>query len=102
MPDSYGHAKDFFKKGIKDGDLNSQRNLTQYSNPSATKPKVKDLIIFDGNGFNPYGHVAIVSKVSETEIEITKQNPGPNAPSRERFLLNLKSALEIYCSANPL
>jgi surface antigen len=91
MPDSYGHAKDFFKKSLKDGSVNTQRNLFQYSNPSSSKPKVKDLIVFDGNVYNPYGHVAVVSKVTEKEIEITQQNPGPNAPSRETFDLKFEN-----------
>lgn len=91
MPDSYGHAKDFFKKSLKDGTMNTQRNLTQYSNPSSTKPAVKDLIVFDGNTFNPYGHVAIISKVNDKEIEITQQNPGPNAPSRDTYDLKFEN-----------
>lgn len=82
MPDSYGHAKDFFNKTLKDGQKNIQRNLIQYSNPSKTQPKVNDLIIFEGTTFNPYGHVAIVSKVTDKDIEITQQNPGPNGSSR--------------------
>ena len=56
MPDAYGHAKDFFDSKVKDGDLNSKRNLIQYTNPSKNKPKVGDLVIFSGsllivNGF---------------------------------------------------
>jgi len=85
MPDSYGHAKDFFNKDLADGAYNKKRNLTQYSNPSSSLPKVGDLIVFDGHTLNPYGHVAIVSKVGEKEIEIIQQNPGPSAPSREKI-----------------
>ena len=87
MPDSFGHAKDFFDKGLKDGKTNKQRNLTQYTNPSQTKPKVNDLLIFDATKFNKYGHVAIVSKVTEDKIEIIQQNPGPFGKSRESFKL---------------
>lgn len=47
-----------------------------------------DLLIFDGHFANKFGHVAIVSNVSETEIEIIQQNPGPFGKSRETFLLN--------------
>ena len=32
MPDSYGHAKDFFDPDVKDGQKNEQRNLFQYTN----------------------------------------------------------------------
>ena len=76
MPDSWGHAKSFFDSNVKDGKLNSTRNLTQYSNPSKSKPKVSDLIIFDGTTFNSYGHVAIISNVTDNSIEIIQQNPG--------------------------
>lgn len=34
MPDTYGHAKDFFDSSLKDGEKNKQRNLIQYLNPS--------------------------------------------------------------------
>ncbi|MBX7183048.1 MAG: CHAP domain-containing protein, partial [Bacteroidia bacterium] len=69
MPDSYGHAKDFFDNTLKDGQKSKKRDLTQYTNPSNTKPKVDDLLIFDGTTFNKYGHVAIVSNVTEKELE---------------------------------
>ncbi|HZH86776.1 MAG TPA: CHAP domain-containing protein [Brumimicrobium sp.] len=85
MPDSYGHALSFYNPNIKDGQLNSQRALMQFSNPSATKPEVGDLLVMDATLFNPYGHVAIISKVEDNEIEIIQQNPGPNSPSREYF-----------------
>lgn len=82
MPDSYGNAKDFFNASLKDGALNPQRNLKQYLNPSASRPQVGDLLIFDGHSGNKYGHVAIVSEVREDEVQIIQQNPGPGARSR--------------------
>ncbi|WP_289665342.1 CHAP domain-containing protein [Flavobacterium panacagri] len=87
MPDAYGHAKDFFDPRVKDGELNSKRDLTQYTNPSKEKPEVGDLMIFSGSILNRFGHVAIISKVSENEIEIIQQNPGPFNDSREKFEL---------------
>lgn len=87
MPDSYGHAKDFFDNTLLDGQKNVKRNLTQYANPSQTKPKVGDLLIFDGTTFNKYGHVAIISNVTESEIEIIQQNPGQFSKSREKSSL---------------
>jgi surface antigen len=90
MPDSYGHAKDFFNKSLKDGQKNEQRNLIQYTNLSKTKPKVDDLLIFNGTVFNKYGHVAIVSRVTDDEIEITQQNPGPYGQSRETYDLKFE------------
>lgn len=67
MPNSYGHAKDFFNTKIADGKLNADRNLLQFTNGSTTKPEPDDLIVFKGHIFNSYGHVAIVSKVEEGE-----------------------------------
>ena len=40
------------------------------------KPEIGDLIIFDGSVFNSYGHVAIISNVTENEIEVIQQNCG--------------------------
>ncbi|WP_109435465.1 CHAP domain-containing protein [Aquimarina sp. AU119] len=91
MPDSYGHAKDFFNSNLKDGKKNKQRNLTQFTNPSKSKPKVNDLVIYSETILNRYGHVSIISKVTENEIEIIQQNPGPFGKSREKFKLINKS-----------
>lgn len=85
MPDSYGHAKDFFDKNVKDGELNKSRNLIQFSNPSSIKPKKYDILIFGKTDSNPFGHVAIISKVSDDEIEIIQQNMGYFGNSRERM-----------------
>ena len=88
MPDSYGHAKDFFDKTLKDGQRNVKRDLIQYTNPSKTKPKADDLLIFAGTIFNKYGHVAIISNVTDSGIEIIQQNPGPFGKSRENISLS--------------
>jgi len=88
MPDSYGHAIDFFDTELNDGQKSKKRNLTQYSNPSQTKPKVDDLVIFNATKFNKYGHVAIISHVTETEIEVVQQNPGSFGKSRETFSID--------------
>jgi len=88
MPDSYGNAKDFFDASIADGKLNKKRNLLQYTNPSRHKPCIGDLVIMDGHSGNPYGHVAIISNVSNSDIEIIQQNPGPFADSRVRLPLD--------------
>jgi hypothetical protein len=87
MPDSYGHAKDFFISNLKDGQLNKQRNLIQYTNSSKTQPKVNDLVVYSGTKLNTYGHVSIISKVTESEIEIIQQNPGPFGNSRKTYYL---------------
>jgi len=87
MPDSYGHAKDFFDNTIADSQLNIKRNLMQYTNPSRTKPNVDDLLIFNGNRFNQYGHVAILSNSTDSKVEIIQQNAGPFSKSRETYQL---------------
>jgi hypothetical protein len=89
MPDSYGHAKDFFDEAVPDNVLNKKRNLLQFRNAGKSKPKVGDLMIFDGHAGNPYGHVAIVSQVWEKELEIIQQNPGPFASSRTRYGISI-------------
>ena len=99
MPNSYGHAKDFFNPNLSDGQINSERNLLQFNNPSKTKPKVNDLLIFDKTKFNPYGHVAIISKVSENQIEIVQQNAGAYSSSRDKF--NLEFSNEKWNIENP-
>jgi len=91
MPDAYGHAKDFFDSKIKDGHLNRNRGLIQYANSSKSKPDVGDLVIFSGSILNRFGHVAIISKVSENRIEIIQQNPGPFSNSRENFILETQN-----------
>lgn len=92
MPDSYGHAKSFFAPFVKDGELNGQRGLKQYTNSSKFKPQIGDLLVMDGTLFNSYGHVAIISMVTEDQVEIIQQNPGPFQPSRISF--------ELQSSAN--
>lgn len=83
MPDSYGHAYDFFDPELKDGAKNTRRDLTQYRNPSSTQPRPDDLLVYSGY----YGHVAIVASASEHEIEIIQQNPGPFNASREKIAI---------------
>ena len=85
MPDALGNAKDFFDPLLADSTLNVKRNLMQFKNGSVSKPKVEDLLIYDGTLTNSYGHVSIVSYIGEREIEIIQQNPGPFGEPREKF-----------------
>lgn len=89
MPDSYGHAKDFFDTSLTSGALNQRRNLYQYQNGSGVLPAVGDLVVYKASLLNRYGHVAIVSEVNESQhyIEIIQQNAGPFSASRERYPL---------------
>lgn len=83
MPNASGHAKEFFNRTLNDGSYNKDRDLIQFSNPSNHKPEVGEIIIFDSNTFNKYGHVAIISNVTDTEIEIIQQNAGPYSHTRK-------------------
>jgi surface antigen len=91
MPDTYGHAKDFFAQNLADGRMNTTRDLLQYQNPSASAPQVNDLVVFSETDFNPYGHVAIVSKVEKDQIEIIQQNMGPFGSSRAVLALKFET-----------
>lgn len=102
MPDTYGNAKDFFDTSLKDSSYNKKRNLLQFNNTSISKPRINDLIVFDATAFNPFGHVAIISKVGETEIEIIQQNPGPFAPSRIQLPIQQKNKLWVIMNDKTL
>jgi hypothetical protein len=85
MPNIFGHAKNFYQPGLKDGQRNTERNLLQFTNKSKSKPKVNDLVVMGGHTFNKYGHVAIISGVGNNEVEIIQQNTGRY--TRETFKL---------------
>jgi len=74
MPDSYGHAKDFYDVTLKGHGYNRKRGLFQHPNGGAMIPKHGDLVIFGASRMNPFGHVAIVSKVTEKRVELIQQN----------------------------
>jgi surface antigen len=93
MPNSYGNAKDFYNPRLKDGQMNKGRNLIQFSNKSTSKPQVNDIVIFKGNTFNKYGHVAIIANVSDDQIEIVQQNVGRQ--TRATYKLYEKNGLWV-------
>lgn len=94
MPNAFGHAKSFFNPKIKDGEVNADRALLQFTNPSVSRPKVGDLIVM---GAGSYGHVAIVSQVDgDDEIEIIQQNPGKYGDSRVWIDLERQGDLRWY------
>ena len=88
MPDSWGHAKDFYDHTLSDGEFNAARGLLQFKNGGQSKPQPEDLIIFGPSENNSYGHVAIISKTSINEIEIAQQNSGPNGKARVNLKLS--------------
>jgi len=66
-----GHAKSFFNFSLAQGELNKQRNCYQYNNWDAEKPKVDDILVFVTS---KYGHVCIVTNVTENSVEVVQQN----------------------------
>jgi len=92
MPDTYGHAKDFFDPQIKNGGLNIKRGLYQFINGQGELPQQGDLLIFTPSLLNRYGHVAIVAQVDiiNLKIEIIQQNAGPFSQPRELYVLSSK------------
>lgn len=82
MPDTKGHARDFFDNSVASGKKNYQRDLIQFCNGDETIPQVDDLLVFTDTEF---GHVAIVSQVGNNSIEIVQQN----APDQTRQELPL-------------
>ena len=109
MPDTWGHAKNFCDQSLGDGSFNKARGLYQYNNGSTNKPRVNDILVFGAHSFNPYGHVAIISKVEEDYIEIIQQNVGTS--SREtieytvtdaNYTLNRSDVLAWLSKQKPL
>lgn len=73
MPNLYGHAIHYFAPNVPHGQINPDRDLKQYQNGGDEPPQINDLIVFD---WTEFGHVAIISQVKATEIEIAQQNTG--------------------------
>lgn len=88
MPDATGNALHYFDAKVADGTLNKARGLLQYRNGSSAVPQVEDILVFGPRPGNPYGHIAIVSAVNETSLEIIQQNPGAGGRSRQMFPLS--------------
>lgn len=87
MPDSYGHAKDFFDLALPQGAFNKTRGMYQFINGGTEKPRPDDLVIIGGSARNQFGHLFIVTKVTSTAVEFIQQNPGASNPSRGRYKL---------------
>ncbi|MGE8362272.1 CHAP domain-containing protein [Pseudomonas sp.] len=88
MPDTYGHAKDFFDPRLENGSLNAKRAMLQFRNGSVEQPQADDLLVFAPTLFNRYGHVAIIANVGNSALQIAQQNPGPFGSSREDLPLS--------------
>ncbi|PKM76858.1 MAG: CHAP domain-containing protein [Firmicutes bacterium HGW-Firmicutes-15] len=86
MPDVMGNAKDFYDPRTPQGKLNQRRGLVQYRNGGGVKPQVDDLVVFTDS---KYGHVAIITDVTENSVEIIQQNV-LNSP-RQSIKLQVKA-----------
>ncbi len=83
MPDSYGHAKEFFDSSLPDRKYNPKRDLYQFTNGSDYRPLPGDIMVFDGTADNPFGHTGIVTFSKGDRCEIIQQNVGEK--TREIF-----------------
>jgi len=88
MPDSYGHAKDFFNPNLADGSYNQTRGMKQFRNGSHSKPQPDDLVVIGASSRNGYGHLFIVTEVGSDYISFIQQNPGAKNPSRGKYRLS--------------
>jgi hypothetical protein len=87
MPNTYGHAKDFFDRRVGDGGMNAKRGMLQFPNGCIMPPQADDLLVFAPTRLNRYGHVAIIASVGSETLQIAQQNPGPFGSSRENLAL---------------
>ncbi len=86
MPNTYGHAKQFFNPELPDRKYNSSRGLYQFSNGSMYPPDPGDILVFDGNDENPYGHIGIVTMNKDNVVEMIQQNVGQSTRSSFQLL----------------
>lgn len=86
MPNTYGHAKEFFDPSLPDVAFNYDRGLMQYRNIRYEAPMVGDLLVYDGHGSNPFGHVGIISEVSDSYVEYISQNVGEKTRQRIKLV----------------
>lgn len=96
MPNSFGHAKEFFDKTLPDRGFNQERGLLQFRNVRTHKPMVGDILVYDGYDGNPFGHIGIISKVTDTHVEMIQQNYG----TKTRQKLKLVEFAGIYTVAD--
>lgn len=96
MPNTYGHAKDFFDQRLGDKGYNQKRGLTQYRNVREYAPEVNDILVYNGYAGNRFGHVAIVSYVGTDYIEIVQQNMG----TKSRVRIPLVKYMQYYTVAD--
>lgn len=96
MPNSYGHAKDFFNKNLPDISYNKTRGLQQFKNVRNERPQANDILIYDAYQGNPYGHIGIIAEVGPDYVIMVQQNVG----KKSRQKLNLVEYNGIYTVAD--
>jgi hypothetical protein len=102
MPETRGNAVDFFDPNIGDGEVNKARSLVQFRNGSRRAPQAGDILVFNRWILNPYGHVAIVVRVDDKEMEIIQQNGGPFSSPREKLGLRFEGGYWSLASGRVL
>lgn len=90
MPDSYGHAKDFYDPKVLHGLMNTARAMKQYRQGGGTKPKADDLVVIGPSKWNRFGHLVILTEVGRDYVKFIQQNPGAGNPSRGTYNLDFK------------
>lgn len=93
MPDLFGNAKDFFDPSLEQGQINTSRGLVQYKNGGNIPPKPDDLLVFNDT---KYGHVAIITEVTETYVEVIQQNV--LGKTRDRLPLSVENGVFLVGS----
>ncbi len=96
MPNSYGHAKDFFDDNLGDYGFNEQRGMHQFKNVREFPPKVDDILVYGPHANNPFGHVAIISEVGDDYVEIVHQNK----KDKPRLRIKLVKFMDYYTIAD--
>lgn len=86
MPDSYGHAKDFFDPQVSDGGLNARRGMLQFANGNVMPPQADDLLVFAPSLLNRYGHVAIIASVGSDTLRIANRTQAPSPAQGKTYL----------------
>jgi len=87
MPDSYGHAKDFYDPNLDSGQFNKARKMWQFANGGTTRPLPEDLVVIGPSSHNSFGHLFIVTESHDSKVAFVQQNPGVNNPSRGSYKL---------------
>lgn len=87
MPNSYGHAREFFDASVPDGGFNSDRGLKQFTNPGKFKPTEEAILVYGPTKFNAFGHVAIVTDVGSDKLSCISQNLGVGNGTRRTYAL---------------